>query len=183
MGSLQHQSSMWGLSGAGAPRAGWPVVPVIMDMELLTWGVGASGWRTFPGPCVLPDPGRQESFFGPISQSEKCVVFTGVSKIFSKDRKILVCPVAVGMDIPRVAPGWLRVCPPGTWLLSEAWGRERRVTLVSSFHICFPESVPRLQPGRLPGGSRREAVFDLQLDHRMNLPSPFLFPKNNDRFP
>lgn len=81
---------MWGLSGVGAQWAGRPAVHVIMDVELQTWGVAASGRLTFPGPCVLPDPGRQESLFSPISQSEKHVFFTGVSKIFSKDRRILL---------------------------------------------------------------------------------------------
>lgn len=85
------------------------------------------------------------------------------------------------MDIPGVAPRWLPVCPPGTWLLSEAWksslgAGEKRLTLVSPFHICFPESVSWLRPGRLPRGSWRETAFELQLDRRMNLPSPFSLP-------
>lgn len=41
-------------------------------------------------PRVLPDPGGQKPLFSPMSQQEKQVSFIGVSKIFSKGRKILL---------------------------------------------------------------------------------------------
>lgn len=127
-----------------------------------------------------------------MSQQEKHVSFIGVSKIFSKDRKILLFAQwqQEWMFLAWFLGGRpLSACPfclvcgccvrPGR----AAQGQERRASPVSPLHICFLKVF--LGSGRVafPEGVGEKLLLVSDWTNRMDLPSPFFSPKNNDRFP
>lgn len=116
-----------GAGGSGCPGGpGAAGCAHDMEMELQAWAGGDQPQEVLPSWCprVLPDPGGQKPPFSPMSPQEKQVSFIGVSKIFSKGRKILLFAQRQ-WDVPTVVPGdcpSVRLPrPPGAWLLSEAW--------------------------------------------------------------
>lgn len=144
--------------------------------------------RPFWRPCVLPDPGRQESLFSPLSQQEKQVFFIGVSKIASRTETFFCLPSGSengcsqsGSQVAARLSAWHVAVEQG---LEEQPGDRREGGPWSlPFTFVFLKVFLGSSQVAFPEGVREKLLLVSDWPNRMNLPSPFFSPKNNDRFP
>lgn len=82
----------------------------------------------------------------------------------------------------------LPACPPGTWLLSEAWksnSRDGREGWPLSLPFTFVFLKVFLGSGQVtfPEGVGEKLLLISEWTNHMDRPSPFFSPQNKDRFP